>query len=86
MNNHFVDDSLLSLRADQEVIANARDCLSIFLHACQALFSDNKTYYWLVGLEDPLDWIPSSWKFSHLGVIVRYLRIPFGVGFFLVAI
>ena len=80
LNNHFADDSLFSLRADQEVIANARDCLSIFLYACQGLFSDNKTYYWLVRLEGPFDWIPSSWKFIYLGVIVRYLGIQFGVG------
>ena len=32
VNSHFVDNSLFSLGADEEVIANARDSLSIFFH------------------------------------------------------
>ena len=45
VNNHFVDGSLLYLRDDQDVIANAKDCLSIFFHASRDLVSDHKTNY-----------------------------------------
>ena len=52
----------------------------MFFHAFGALVSDHKIDYSLVGLDDTPDWIPPSWRFIHLGVIVRYLGIPFGVG------
>ena len=45
VNNHFVHDSFLYLRADQDVIANARDCLSIFYLASGDLVNDHNIDY-----------------------------------------
>lgn len=45
VNDHVVDDSLLSLRADQDVVASVIDCLSIYFHASRDLVSDRKTDY-----------------------------------------
>jgi hypothetical protein len=53
--------------------------------ASRAIVSDHKTSYKLVGIDDPLTWIPTTWKFVCPGVILRYLGIPFNVGLSLIA-
>jgi len=85
VNNHFAGDSLLFVRVNQESVARARDYLSAFFLAFEAMVSDHKTDYWLVDLDELLDLCPPTLIIVHQGVIVRYLGIPFGVGLSLVA-
>ena len=44
VNNHFVNDSLLSLQVGQ-VVVGARDCLVAFYWVSRAMVSDHKTNY-----------------------------------------
>lgn len=55
VNNQFSNDSFLYLRVDQEVLAGARDLLSMFFQAYGVMVNVHKTRYWLVGLDEPLD-------------------------------
>jgi len=60
-HNHFADDSLLSVRVDQDSVAGARDCLSVFCEASGAIVSDHKMDYWLVGLDEALSGFLTGW-------------------------
>ena len=48
----------------------------------RAFISGHKSEFWLVGVEDSLDWLPHSWKHIHLWKIMRYLGILFGIVLF----
>jgi hypothetical protein len=52
INNHFSDDSLLSISTNQELVSTSRDCLAMFFEDSKAIVSDHKIDYWIVGLED----------------------------------
>lgn len=71
---------MLSFCANQELVTSARYRLSLFCQASGVLISDHKTNHWLIVLEEAPNWIHTTWTFIHLFIIVRYLRIPFGVG------
>ena len=58
VNNHFADDSLMSMKAYQDSIVGAQDCLSTFCEASGVVVNDHKINYWLVGLDEPPTWIP----------------------------
>ena len=79
VNNHFVDDSHLSMIAKNEYVSIFMECLILFCKATSAIVSYNKIDYWITSLDDPPTWIPNTWNFVQPGVIVRYLGIPFGV-------
>jgi len=78
--HHFADDSLLSVKAEQASVDGALACLDTFGVASGAVVSPHQTYFWLIGLDSPLDWTPPAWSYIRPGVIVRDLGIPFGVG------
>ena len=57
VNNHFADDSLLSMHVEQSLVDGAHACLVLFCLALSAMVSDHKIDLWLVGLDSPLGWI-----------------------------
>ena len=79
-NNHIVHDFFLSFQVDQNLVSSCRGFLSIFSNASRATISDHKNDYWLIGIDGSPIWIPLAWTLFHPCVIVRYIRIPFGMG------
>ena len=79
VNNHFPNDSILSMIAEKEYVLIVMECLSLFYKASGAIVNDHKIYYWIISLDDLPAWIPTTWNFVQPGVIVIYLGIPFGV-------
>ena len=66
VNNHFVDDSLLSIQVNQEsMYFSTWDFFSIFCKEYGSKIGDHKTKYWLIGIDEPPKWIPLSWNFTH---------------------
>jgi len=53
VNNHFVDDSLLSVNAEQGSVEGAISCLNTFCTASDSVVNNHKTKYWLVGRDSP---------------------------------
>lgn len=43
INNHFVDDSLLSVSVDEESISTIKDCLVVFCEASREIVIDHET-------------------------------------------
>jgi hypothetical protein len=84
VNNHFAVDSLLSVQADQDLVACVRSCLYVFCEASRTIISNHKIDYWLVGLDNPLHGFRQHGLLT-IWIIVKYLDIPFGVGLLLVA-
>ena len=80
VNNHFVEDSLVSVRDDQDSFISVQDYLSKFLNSSRAIINDHKIYYWLDGLDEPPSWISIAWIFVLPRVVVTYIGIIFGVG------
>jgi len=58
VNNHFVDDSLLSNNVEQCSINKDLACLQTFFYALGVAVSYHKIDFWLVRLNSPLDRIP----------------------------
>jgi hypothetical protein len=79
VNNQFVDDSLLLLSVEWRSVGRALACLDMFCTTSGFVVNAHKTSYWLVGLDVPLDWIPTTWTHIWPRVVMRYLGIPFGV-------
>jgi len=73
------DDYILSTIVEGEYVSIVRNCLTVFYEASRAIINDHKTKFWWVGIDEITTWIPTTWDFVCLGVIVRYLGIPFGV-------
>ena len=75
VRDHFVDDSLLTMTTEKEYIITTMQFLALFCKELGAIVSDTKIDYQIIGLNDPPTWIPTSWNFVQLGVIVKYLGI-----------
>ena len=60
MNNHFVDNSLLSMTTEKESISTAMKFLSLFFKPLGVIVSDHKTNYWIIGLDNPPKWIATT--------------------------
>lgn len=58
VNNHFVDDSLLLVRLDQILVETTRGCFDVFCSASRVVVTKRNVDYCLVGLDDPITWIP----------------------------
>lgn len=80
VNNHFTDNSLLSVSVEQRSVNGALPCLDTLCVTSGFVVSNHKIEFWLVGLDSPPDWIPAMSTYIQPGVIVKYLGIPFGVG------
>ena len=78
VNNHFLDDSLVSMIVDRELVSTTSKCLNLFCQALGDIISDNKSDYWIVGLDEPPTWIMITWWFLQLTFIAKYIFIPFG--------
>lgn len=85
VNNHFTDNSLLSVRIDHVLVEGTRHCLDIFFHVSGRVVSERKIDFWVVGIDDLVAWIPSLLKYIRLGVIMLYLGISFGTRLLVVA-
>jgi hypothetical protein len=57
VNNHFLDDSLFSVRDEQESVDGALTCLDTFCVASGAMVSVHKTNFWIIGLDSSPKWI-----------------------------
>jgi hypothetical protein len=56
VNNHFADDSLLSISADQGLLMGLFLDLDTFCELLQgSMVNAHKTDYWLIGLDFPLE-------------------------------
>jgi len=45
INNHFADDSILLVSADEDSISATKDCLAMFCEDAGEIFSDHKINY-----------------------------------------
>lgn len=60
VNNHFTNDSLLSIGMDQSSVDDALSCLVNFCRAFGAIVSPHKTIFWLIGVDMPPTLDPSG--------------------------
>lgn len=77
VNDHFANDSPFLTTAQKESFPNAMECFSLVFKEPGAIVNDRKTNYWIIGLDNPPAWIPTTWNFVQSGAIVRYLGITF---------
>ena len=80
VNNHFVDNCRLYLSVNKESKVGAHACLDTLCLDLDDMVIDYMIEFWLVGLDSPPNWIPKTWTYIRLVMIVWYLGIPFGVG------
>lgn len=89
VNNHFVDDSHLLVRAEKVSVDGALACLDTFCSASGDIVNAHKTDFWLVGLDEIgslllglifyLGLLLDIWGFP-LKLIC--CQLPCGIGFF----
>lgn len=89
VNNHFVDDSHLLVRAEKVSVDGALACLDTFCSASGDIVNAHKTDFWLVGLDEIgslllglifyLGLLLDIWGFPLKLVCCQ---LPCGIGFF----
>jgi hypothetical protein len=77
--------TLLFVNVDYRSVDGAFSCLDTFCAASGVVVSAHKIDYWIIGLDTPPKWIPTTWSHIRPEVILKYLGILFGVGLSLVA-
>ena len=52
VSNQFVANSFFSISTEHDSVVEIKDCISILCEDSSAIINDNKTNYWLVGVEE----------------------------------
>ena len=60
VKNHFGDDFFFCVIVERELISIAINFLNLFYGDSWDIVIDQKTKYWIVSLNDPPMWIPST--------------------------
>jgi hypothetical protein len=82
INNHFIDDSLLTMRVEQDLVDMVLTCLDTFFFGLGVMVSALNTIFWFFGMDSLLDWIPVAWSYVHLGPLSSVWVFLFGLVYY----
>ena len=78
INGHFVDDSFLIVREDEQSISTTLNYLDIFCKALGSSIQWKKTSCYRKLVHEPPNWLQNyQWKWINAGEVFKFISIPF---------